>query len=244
MPEDLNGDSPTICIFPDYLPQDEWLELINYIKEMPNEFSYLGAGDSPIRFKKVKNSRFTDVEYERGFILDDEEYRLIKNGEKDEPYPESMGNEIDWKSPTHTPIEGNISDILFKILNNSAKTIVKFFGDETTWYHEPFISLFSEGKSLRVHCDGFTYGDEGLTRTDYSTVYYLNDDYEGGEICFPALGMKIKPKANSLLLWSNSWHEDTAHGVNLVTSGKRYVSQGFLVKTGNKLGHPNIKISE
>jgi predicted 2-oxoglutarate/Fe(II)-dependent dioxygenase YbiX len=43
-----------------------------------------------------------------------------------------------------------------------------------------------------------------------ASVYYINDDYTGGEINFPDHNLKIKPKANSFITFpSNSdyWHE-------------------------------------
>jgi len=222
-----NEESPAVFLFSDYLPNNEWQQVINYIDRMSDDFGYLGSGDSPVRFKKVKHSRFPEIEYERCFVLDDEEYELIRNGKKGEPYPESMGNDDDFKTLTHKPTDPEISNILKKTINKSQQIILDFFKDETIWEYGPFLSLCSDGRSLRLHCDGFQYGFEGFPRTDYSTVYYVNDDYEGGEIWMPALGMTIKPKANSLLLWSKSWHEDVAHGVKPVTSGRRYVSQGF-----------------
>lgn len=223
----LNIESPTFCIFPDYLPLEEWQQVNDYIDKMSDEFGHLGSGDSPIRFKKAKHSRFPEIEYERCFILEDEEYELIRNGQKDEPYPESLGNDTDWKTLTHKPMEDEITDILKKTLNKSQEIIFNFFGDKTIWEYGPFLSLYGTTKSLRLHCDGFQYGIDGFPRTDYSTIYYVNDDYEGGEIYLPALGVSVKPRANSLLMWSKSWHEDMAHGVKPVISGNRYVSQGF-----------------
>jgi predicted 2-oxoglutarate/Fe(II)-dependent dioxygenase YbiX len=58
-------------------------------------------------------------------------------------------------------------------------------------------------------------------------VYYINDDYEGGEFNMPLMGFRLRPKANSLLIFTHSSHEDMAHEVTPVTSGNRFVSQGF-----------------
>jgi hypothetical protein len=42
----------------------------------------------------------------------------------------------------------------------------------------------------------------------YGMIYYINDNYEGGEIYYPELNLKIKPKANSLVIHpSNLLHE-------------------------------------
>jgi hypothetical protein len=74
-----------------------------------------------------------------------------------------------------------------------------------------------------------------------SAVYYLNDNYDGGEVCFsvnrpsqpqPAIGdaeiknlFTLKPQPNSCLFFdANLWH-----WVRPVTSGKRFSSTYFLL---------------
>jgi hypothetical protein len=43
-------------------------------------------------------------------------------------------------------------------------------------------------------------------------------------------GFNFKPKANSLLIWSDVGIEDAAHEVLPITNGDRFVSQGFFSK--------------
>ena len=56
-------------------------------------------------------------------------------------------------------------------------------------------------------------------------VYYLNDDYEGGEIVYTNKNISHKPIANSLIVHPSS--KEYAHGVKLVTNGIRYTLTGF-----------------
>jgi len=37
------------------------------------------------------------------------------------------------------------------------------------------------------------------------TMIYLNDDYEGGEICFPRFNIEYKPKANEFLVFPSTY---------------------------------------
>lgn len=53
-----------------------------------------------------------------------------------------------------------------------------------------------------------------------SMVYYINDDYEGGEINFPRFGISYKPNANEMLIFPSTYVYN--HSVNPVTSGTRY----------------------
>lgn len=53
-----------------------------------------------------------------------------------------------------------------------------------------------------------------------SYVYYINDDYEGGEIEFTWFNIKVKPKAKQLLVFPSNYAY--RHTVYPVISGTRY----------------------
>jgi len=53
-----------------------------------------------------------------------------------------------------------------------------------------------------------------------SSVGYINDDYEGGELFFDKLGLKIKPKAGDLYLFPSAYIY--SHAAMPVTSGTKY----------------------
>lgn len=218
--------NPKVLIYNNLLNNTEWAAINDYCKNHDDDFQFLGNGETPVRFRKEKHSS-KDIYYERCFILDDDFYALLKNGEVEEPYPESLGNNIDWKISMQHPKDKYVYDLINKIILLTQDIIKNIFGDSTVWEFGPFISKISEGQSLRLHCDGAQYSLPGYPMTDYSAVYYINDDYEGGENIMPAIGLRYKPQPNSLMIVSNSSHEDSVHGIELVTKGSRYMSQGF-----------------
>jgi len=55
---------------------------------------------------------------------------------------------------------------------------------------------------------------------DLSIVYFLNDDFAGGELVFPQLDLTIKPAAGTLVCFPSD--HNYIHGVQPVTSGHRY----------------------
>jgi predicted 2-oxoglutarate/Fe(II)-dependent dioxygenase YbiX len=58
------------------------------------------------------------------------------------------------------------------------------------------------------------------TDRDLSMVFYLNDDFEGGDFIFPDLKIKVRPEPGMLICFpSNRYYK---HGVEPVTKGKRY----------------------
>lgn len=85
---------------------------------------------------------------------------------------------------------------------------------------------FPEGFELNQHVD--TLSDESL---HIASVYYINDDYTGGEISFKDHDLTIKPKANSLVIFPGN--ESYTHGVNKIFDNDRYSSALWFQFTGS-----------
>jgi len=77
------------------------------------------------------------------------------------------------------------------------------------------ILKYGEGHHFANHVDD----SKAYPRT-FSISYYLNDDYEGGEIEFPRFDLKIKPEANQAIMFPANYVYN--HVVHPVTSGTRY----------------------
>ncbi len=60
---------------------------------------------------------------------------------------------------------------------------------------------------------------------DFGCVWYLNDDYEGGEIYFPKQNIELKPKPNTLVFFPGT--TEYLHGVKPITNGIRYTLTSF-----------------
>ena len=58
------------------------------------------------------------------------------------------------------------------------------------------------------------------TDRDLSMVFYLNDDFEGGDFIFPEHHIRVRPKPGMMICFPSSHHY--LHGVEPVTRGKRY----------------------
>lgn len=79
-----------------------------------------------------------------------------------------------------------------------------------------------EGVRLHAHTDQDT--DPSIV---YASIIYLNDDYTDGELFFDNIGVTLKPKAGTLVLFPGS--EKFHHGVTPVGPGPvRYVVVGFI----------------
>jgi predicted 2-oxoglutarate/Fe(II)-dependent dioxygenase YbiX len=51
-------------------------------------------------------------------------------------------------------------------------------------------------------------------------VFYLNDDFEGGDFVFPELKVRVRPEPGMMVCFPSN--HQYMHGVEPVTRGKRY----------------------
>jgi hypothetical protein len=58
----------------------------------------------------------------------------------------------------------------------------------------------------------------------WSVLLYFNEDYDGGEICYPEYGIEYKPKAGSMVIHRPS----VVHAVKKMKGGTRYSHQNSL----------------
>jgi Rps23 Pro-64 3,4-dihydroxylase Tpa1-like proline 4-hydroxylase len=58
-----------------------------------------------------------------------------------------------------------------------------------------------------------------------SSVYYLNNDYSGGDIYFDQFDLKITPQKNQLIVFPSNYIY--SHSISEVSSGIRYAIAGF-----------------
>ena len=79
-------------------------------------------------------------------------------------------------------------------------------------------------KEFEVHGEHRDNDAEGDKNLAYGALLYLNDDYVGGEIYYPEIGVKYKPRPGSLIVH----YVGLLHGVKPVTEGVRYSMTGFL----------------
>lgn len=60
---------------------------------------------------------------------------------------------------------------------------------------------------------------------DIASLFYLNDDYEGGELYFPLQGIQFKPKRGAAYFFPGD--KNFIHGVTEIKSGIRYTCPFF-----------------
>ena len=92
------------------------------------------------------------------------------------------------------------------------------------------INRYSKNENMGRHKDNHT--KNGDIHSAYGIVLYYNDNYLGGEIEYPELNIKIKPKFKSLIIHSG----DILHGTcPVIDDNTRYFSTAFVKE---KIGTP------
>jgi hypothetical protein len=238
---------PRISVFTNFLSEEDWSIVDNYCRNQKGCFPFVGY-DSPVRWRTETHSKNSNLKYAKSFLVGEEEYALYKDGKITEPYPNDQKHgdnyDVSIKVLEYSGFNDNhLSEVvlmgvlgkelenkIYDILNDNIKNIIEYikiiYDLECFSESGPWLTLTKEGGAMKMHCDG-TFINNRDAVTQFSSVYYINDDYEGGEFNMPVMGFKLKPKANSLLIFSHSSHEDMAHEVTPVISGDRFVSQGF-----------------
>lgn len=206
--------TPRIQLFSDFLDQDDWQVVSDYCKDTNTVFNFVGHG-SPVRWQEHTHSQDNEFKYYRSFLISEEEpSHAKKHGDLYKVY---MQTYIDNES---------ISIVLNKMLDKIQNHIEVINNKKVMKESGPWITKMSVGDYMSMHCDGTFIVNKDKT-AEYSIIYYINDDFSGGEFNMPKMGFRLKPKANSLLLFSNSFDENMAHEVTEVVSGDRYISQSW-----------------
>lgn len=115
----------------------------------------------------------------------------------------------------------NINNIFFEHFDPIEKDYMSSYGIFADWHDSYGILKYGEGQQFTNHID-----DHPSYHRRVSTVYYMNDNYTGGEINFPRFNVTLKPKANQMIVFPSTYVYN--HSVSPVTSGERYAVVSWL----------------
>lgn len=123
-------------------------------------------------------------------------------------------------------MEENIKKISIKYFNKTINQIQHAFNDFSQMYVSSFwLAKQTSGAYLGIHSDN----DNGNNlHFNYSAGLYLNDIENEGELWFPKLQYKYKPKCGDLVCWP-SQSLDHDHGIQKIISD-RYTMLMWLTK--------------
>ena len=165
--------------------------------------------------KNIKEWDYTETHYnEDGTVIYDSEYW------KDRV---ATGNTINKQDITISPMIENVVKRL--------KVEIDSFFNVDALATAPAIVRWLPGQFQNPHADKELHEGENAGKPndfpyyDLASLFYLNDDYEGGELYFPKQGISIKPKAGAAYFFPGDLNY--IHGVSQIKSGIRYTCPFF-----------------
>jgi hypothetical protein len=145
-------------------------------------------------------------------FLNDEDYNYLYeeclNSEWSENYRQNLRKD-------KTILSNNAKQIFKNVANILSNKIKEIYNVDVSISSEPFLIRWDMGSEMGEHIDDFS-----VFHYHFAAILYLNDNYSGGEICFPDYNLTIKPKGNSLVLFPGNKYY--SHEVLKNTSGERY----------------------
>jgi len=130
---------------------------------------------------------------------------------------------LDKNDPRIVPMISSLFNRLQPIIEDFFKVKVQPTGQT--------IVKWNPGQFQRPHADKELHSgpDAGLPNDfphyDISSLFYINDDYEGGELYFPHQKIQFKPKRGSAYFFPGDMNY--VHGVTEITKSLRYTCPFF-----------------
>jgi hypothetical protein len=115
----------------------------------------------------------------------------------------------------------NLNNIFFENFDLVEKDYLLTYGISSGWHDGYSILKYGQGQQFTNHID-----DHPDYHRRVSTVYYLNENYTGGEINFPRFNVTLKPKANQMIVFPSTYVYN--HSVSPVIDGERYAVVSWL----------------
>jgi prolyl 4-hydroxylase len=163
-----------------------------------------------------------------------DEIMLLTNNTKDISQATTINKDDKEKSDTNLEVRNTLwYHITEEMAKNLEQAVAACFRDYVApkyncefKSYEPVQFLgYPVGGHYKGHNDGETFNIqtrqwEKIMDRDVSFLFYLNDQYGGGELEFYDLGLTIKPKKGMMIAFPS--YKDFAHKVHPVTWGHRY----------------------
>ena len=121
--------------------------------------------------------------------------------------------------------------VIIQNLVNRLKPIIEEFFSVEAQPTSPAMVRWLPGQFQLPHADKELHEGEhrgkpnDFPHYDLASLFYLNDDYEGGELYFPLQGITIKPKPRAAYFFPGDMNY--VHGVTEVKAGIRFTCPFF-----------------
>ena len=131
---------------------------------------------------------------------------------------------IGWNTPHVGNTVKDMGDSLYLIMSKVYKHIETFFVNVESIIYSPHLRRLENSEFMWPHVDAAGYPSDNSRKIVFGVAIYLNDNFKGGELIYPELGLSITPKPGSMVIHDAS----LKHQVFPVVSGSRYSITTFI----------------
>lgn len=172
--------------------------------------------------KKTNILNNDEIKILSDFIKESHDKKRMISSERIIPYDSILRGELNFEYDRQTIIR-----IVSKIIDSKKEILQKNFKIEKVVLDTCQLTYWRIGDTGRLHADKEELDGRPnpYPQRDFGSVYYLNDDYDGGEIYFPDYNINEKPQANSIMVFPGT--AEFSHGVKTVMSKERLTAASF-----------------
>jgi 2OG-Fe(II) oxygenase superfamily len=165
--------------------------------------------------------------------LKNQQYTGITDAQLEEIGAPPVPNEV-LRSHRYQDMNRTLKEITLKLNKICKEIILEQYGKQTTRLQGESIVRYAQGQSLPYHQD-WSISEyvikNGFPVVHLSSVFYINDNYEGGELIFSTKKqteyqhdiMSLKPQAGTIVFFDAlQWHASAP-----VKSGYKFASTNF-----------------
>lgn len=175
----------------------------------------------------MMNEFTKDIHYVPGFMPKDVALSIANYAKTHTLEFEEFGNgEKEFTVHTYHQIQKHDQGLL-DVMQEYAKKVYDFVQNN---YDGPFADFYETKTHIAKFLPGYgmhEHYDAGRPN-DIATLVYLNNDYDGGEIYFPAYKISFKPEPGDLLTFPDN--PNFVHGVKEVRDGIRYTTPRWFTR--------------
>lgn len=118
--------------------------------------------------------------------------------------------------------DGGTRQVLYDVALRAPEAVKEWY-KETHYIEAPFLSCMPPGSIIEPHYDNCKLDGKTLNHTpqrSHSSLIYLSDDHDGGEITFPRQGQTIPIKEGMLVAFPSGY--PYLHYVRPIRKARRY----------------------
>jgi hypothetical protein len=168
--------------------------------------------------------------YEINEFLTSEEldavYTIIKNTKEEDWFSEETAKDKDFSNFWDGKNIEFKKETVFDSIRDKMESLFESYSDHPG---KILLQRYKEGDFIQLHRD--QWNPELPYYIGYGLCLYYNDEYDGGQLEYPEIGLIVKPKANSLYIHGGT----VLHGSTpVIGQNIRYFSTAFVRGTEEK----------